>query len=197
MKKLFTFCSIILSFTIYSQNIQTELFLNENQINELFKSDSRIEKLFIKNSKDSILVFAEIKNDSVFSIYVKNNRQKDLQFIPQDNKLTLIQEALTQDKDWKPIEFWVNSDCGVSYLKKFNLKSGAVIALNSKKYNGNFKTKIRFKLLINSKVYYSNSVKASINKSKFEKSVWYNQIKEIYYPTKSEKEAENILFLNE
>lgn len=196
MKKLYTLFSILLSSVIYSQNIQTEFFVNENQIEGSFKSDSRIEKLFTQNSKDSILVVTEIKNDSLFSIYVKNNGQKDIQLIPQDNKLTLIQEARTPYKKWKPIEFWVNSDCGMSYLKKINVRSGEIISLNSKKYKGNFKTKIRFKLLIDKKVYYSNSITASINKSKFEKSAWYNRFKEMYYPDKSEKEVENILFLN-
>ena len=146
MKKLFTLFSILLSSVIYSQNIQTEFFVNENQIEGSFKSNSRIEKLFTQNSKDPILVVAEIKNDSLFSIYVKNNGQKDIQLIPQDNKLTLIQEAFTQDKKWKPIEFWVNSDCGMSYLKKINVRSGEIIGVRSKKYKGNFKTKIRFKL---------------------------------------------------
>jgi len=197
MKKLFTLFSIVLSSVIYSQNIETELFLNENQIEESFKSDSRIEKLFPQNSKDSILVVAEIKNDSLFSIYVKNNGQKDVQLIPQDNQLQIIQEALGQDKKWKPIEFWVNSDCGMSYLKKIDVKQGEIISSNSKKYKGKFKTKIRFKLLIGKKIYYSNSIVASINESKFEKSIWYNRFKEIYYPDKSEKEVDNILFLNE
>lgn len=196
MKKLFTLFSIVLSSVIYSQNIQTELFLNENLIEESFKSDSKIEKLFPQNSKDSILVVAEIKNDSLFSIYVKNNGQKDVQLIPQDNQLQIIQEALTQDKKWKPIEFWVNSDCGMSYLKKIDMKQGEIIGSNSKKYKGKFKTKIRFKLLIDKKVYYSNSIVASINESKFEKSIWYNRFKEMYYPD-SEKEVDNILFLNE
>ncbi|MCD0455062.1 hypothetical protein LPB85_06325 [Chryseobacterium sp. LC2016-27] len=196
MKKLYTLFSILLSSVIYSQNIQTEFFVNENQIEGSFKSDSRIEKLFTQNSKDSILVVTEIKNDSLFSIYVKNNGQKDIQLIPQDNKLTLIQEARTPYKKWKPIEFWVNSDCGMSYLKKINVRSGEIIGVRSKKYKGNFKTKIRFKLLIDKKVYYSNSITASINKSKFEKSAWYNRFKEMYYPDKSEKEVENIFFLN-
>lgn len=196
MKKLFTLFSIVLFSVIYSQNIQAELFLNENQIGESFKSDSRIEKLFTQNSKDSILVIAEIKNNSLFSIYMKNNGQKNVQLIPQDNKLTLIQEAFAQDNKWKPIEFWINSDCGMSYLKKINVRSGKIIGVSSKKYKGNFKTKIRFKLLIDNKVYYSNSITASINKSKFEKSIWYNRFKEMYYPDKSEKEVENIFFLN-
>lgn len=197
MKKLFHLLSLLIFFNLYSQNIQTEFFVNENQIEESFKSNSRIEKLFTQNSKDSILVVTEIKNDSLFSIYVKNNGQKDVLLIPQNNKLTLIQEALNQDKKWKPIEFWVNSDCGMSYLKKINIKSEEIICLSSKKYLGNFKTKVRFKLLIDKKVYYSNSITASINKSKFEKSAWYNRFKEIYYPDKSEKEVEDIFFLNE
>ncbi|WP_175623025.1 hypothetical protein [Chryseobacterium schmidteae] len=108
---------------------------------------------------------------------MKNNGQKDVQLIPQDNKLTLIQEALNQDKKWKPIEFWVNSDCGMSYLKKINVKSEEIIGVSSKKYAGSFKTKIRFKLLINKKVYYSNFINTSINKSKFEKSAWYYRFK--------------------
>ncbi|MBD3905659.1 hypothetical protein NAL32_21920 [Chryseobacterium sp. Ch-15] len=197
MKKLFHLLFLLIFFNLYSQNIQTEFFVNENQIEESFKLNSRIEKLFTQNSKDSILVVTETKNDSLFSIYVKNNGQKDVLLIPQDNKLTLIQEAFTQDKKWKPIEFWVNSDCGMSYLKKINIKSGEIIGLRSKKYKGNFKTKIRFKLLINKQVYYSNSITASINTSKFEKSAWYNRFKEMYYPDKSDKEVENIFFLNE
>ncbi|MBO6185117.1 MAG: hypothetical protein J6O88_10615 [Chryseobacterium sp.] len=196
MKKLFHLLFLLIFFNLYSQNIQTEFFVNENQIEESFKSNSRIEKLFTKNSKDSILVVTEIKNDSLFSIYVKNNGQKDVLLIPQDNKLTLIQEALNKDKKWKPIEFWVNSDCGMSYLKKIIVKKGEIISLSSKRYNGNFKTKIRFKLLIHDKVYYSNSLTASINQSKFEKSAWYHRFKEMYYPDKSESEVENILFLN-
>lgn len=190
------FLFTVTSFSFCAQNLQTNLFVNENQIEESFKSNSRIEKLFTQNNKDSILVVTEIKNDSLFSIYVKNNGQKDVLLIPQDNKLTLIQEALTQDKKWKPIEFWVNSDCGMSYLKKINVRSGEIIGISSKKYKGNFKTKIRFKLLIDKKVYYSNSITASINKSKFEKSAWYNRFKEMYYPDKSDKEVENIFFLN-
>lgn len=196
LQQLLIFLFLVTNFSFCAQNIQTEFFVNENQIEESFKSNSRIEKLFSQNSKDSILVVTEIKNDSLFSIYVKNNGQKDVLLIPQDNKLTLIQEALTQDKKWKPIEFWVNSDCGMSYLKKINVRSGEIIGVSSKKYKGNFKTKIRFKLLIDKKVYYSNSITASINKSKFEKSAWYNRFKEMYYPDKSEKEVENIFFLN-
>lgn len=118
LQHLLIFLFIVTSISLRAQNLQTNLFLNGNQIEESFKLNSRIEKLFTQNSKDSILVVTEIKNDSLFSIYVKNNGQKDVLLIPQDNKLTLIQEALNQDKKWKPIEFWVNSDCGMSYLKK-------------------------------------------------------------------------------
>ena len=142
------------------------------------------------------MIIAEIKNDSLFSIYVKNNKQSNIQIIPQDNKLKLIQEALTSDKKWKPIEFWVNSNCGMSYLRGINFKSGEIIGLTSKKYEGNFKTKIRFKVVINRNVYYSNAIATSINISKFKKSVWYNRFKAVYYSNKNEKEVENILFLN-
>ncbi|MFY1047403.1 hypothetical protein [Chryseobacterium sp. GP-SGM7] len=115
-----------------AQNLKTELFLNENQIDDDFKSDSRIENLFTKNRKDSILVVTEIKNDSLFSIYIKNNRQSEIKIIPQDHQLKLIQEALTLDNKWKPIEFWVNSDCGMSYLKDINVKSGEIVGVISK-----------------------------------------------------------------
>lgn len=192
----FTLLFILMSANFSGQNLQTDLFLNENQIDNDFKSDVRIEKLFRDDNKDSILVIAEIKNDSLFSIYLKNNTQADLLLIPQNNKLTLIQEALTQDKKWKPIEFWVNSDCGMSYLKEINVISGEIISLSSKKYDGNFKTQVRFKVIINKKAYFSNSIAASINKSKFEKSAFYHRFKEIYYSDKNESEVENILFLN-
>ncbi|MCX8523949.1 hypothetical protein OF897_08440 [Chryseobacterium formosus] len=119
---------IVTSTCFSAQNLQTELFLNENQIDSDFKSDSRIEKLFIKNNKDSILIIAEIKNDSLFSIYVKNNKQSNIQIIPQDNKLKLIQEALTSDKNGNRLSFGLILivECLISEKSISNLEKSSV-----------------------------------------------------------------------
>jgi hypothetical protein len=51
MKKLFHLLSLLIFFNLYSQNIQTEFFVNENQIEESFKSNSRIENYLHKTVK--------------------------------------------------------------------------------------------------------------------------------------------------
>lgn len=59
LQQLLIFLFIVTSFSFCAQNLQTNLFVNENQIEESFKLNSRIEKLFTQNSKDSILVVTD------------------------------------------------------------------------------------------------------------------------------------------
>ena len=110
---LFIFCSY--NSILFSQDLNNEMFLNRNSINKNFKSNPDVEKIFQKIRKDSIQIFLKIENDSTHSVYIKNNLNKILKIIPQDNSLYLIQEAIDKNGKWNPIEFWGFSHCGNSY----------------------------------------------------------------------------------
>lgn len=178
----------------YSQDLKNEMFTNRNTIDNNFVGDEKTEKLFDPKSKDSIIIIAKAENNSLFSIYVKNNKYKTLKLIPEDNSLYIIQEALNQKKEWKPIEFWGYSTCGNSYENKIIFEPKSILHLTTMKYSGGFKTKIRFRLLLENKIYFSNELPSTINLSKFEKSTWFNQLSRMYKPT-SEASVEDLMFL--
>ena len=179
---------------LYSQDLKNEMFINRNKIDNKFVSDKKTENLFNSKSEDKIQVIAEIANDSIFSIYVKNNQNTIITLIPEDNSLYIIQEAMNEKNQWEPIEFWGYSTCGNSYDNKIEFKPNDVLHLTSEKYSGNFKTKIRFRLLLDNKVYYSNVLNSKLNISKFEKSKWFMELSK-NYRNKTNLEIENLMFL--
>ncbi|MCQ9634773.1 hypothetical protein MP478_12090 [Chryseobacterium sp. WG14] len=193
--KIFIIILLLVNRDFNAQNLSTEMFTNQNSIDSHFVADQKIKKLFPKNEKKLIQLIIKTDNDSIHSIYIKNNQNKNIQLIPQDNSLYLIQEALTKDKQWQPIEFWGYSTCGNSYDKTMLFFPQQIIRLSSRRYSGEFQTRIRFKLLLDKQVYYSNSVRSAISPEKFKKSKWFNEIKEMYgkYNT---QDIENKLFLN-
>jgi len=159
---IFTF-----SINVFSQN--AEMLCNENIIDKEYIANSKIKTQFVVlnlNNKNEITVFAEKTNDSIFSIYMSNNSKDSISIAKQDWRIYLIQEAKNKDGKWKPIEYWRNSWCGNSYLSQ-TLKPNEIIKTDSKAYVGNYKTEIRFKILVNEKNYYSNILKGEINDSQF------------------------------
>lgn len=192
--QIFTLLLICLQTFFYSQNLKNEMFLNQNRIDNKFNEE--VNSKFITNLTDSILVFAETKNDSIFSIYIKNNEKKSLKIFPQDNSLYLIQEALNEKNEWKPIEFWGYSTCGNSYDKTINLEPQKIIHLTTDRYSGNFKTRIRFRLLLDKMNYFSNEIPSTINKSKFEKSKWFLEFSKLFTKISGEN-VEKQMFLKE
>lgn len=175
------FCFVGFNSKNYAQDLQKEMLINQNSIiNESVMND-KIIKNFEKRAKfEKINVFIEQKDEDKFSIFIKNSSSENLVLVPQDNSLYLIQEAVDEKGKWKPIEFQGFSTCGNSYDRKINFNSNQIIELDSQKYKGNFSTKIRFKLRLNSQIYYSNSLPAKINISKFQKSKWYNEFLETF-----------------
>lgn len=193
--KIFIVIQLFLNQDFSAQNLSTEMFTNQNSIDYHFVADQNIKKLFPKNEKNLIQLIINTENDSIYSIYIKNNHNKNIKLIPQDNSLYLIQEALTKDKQWQPIEFWGYSTCGNSYDKTIDFLPHYIMRLSSQRYSGEFQTRIRFKLLLDKQVYYSNSVPSTISPEKFKKSKWFNEIKEMYGKYNIEY-IENKLFLN-
>jgi hypothetical protein len=142
---------------------------NKNQIDRDFVSTSEVKEKINgqSNTENKINLILEETNDSLYSIYVFNKTTDSLKISSQDWHLFLIQEAKNQNGEWKPIEYWKYSWCGNSYLSD-KLEPNGILKTESKVYNGNFETQIRFKLLNDNKVYYSNSMVGFVNLSQFE-----------------------------
>lgn len=178
----------------FSQN--RKMSFNQNKIDSEFIENESISSEFNKNDKSRIQIIAKITNDSLFAIYLKNNSKDTLNISTQDWHLYLIQEAKDKKGNWKPIEYWSFSWCGNSYGNE-KVASEKILKTESKKYNGEFKTQIRFKLLENNEVFYSNPVICNINLSQFEITdefkthhVYKNVLK-----VSDEKLAEKVMFL--
>tara|TARA_R110002051_G_C8588249_1_gene478383 strand:- start:174 stop:833 length:660 start_codon:yes stop_codon:yes gene_type:complete len=146
---------------------QSEMSVNQNQYNSDFVANSELKEQFdtkIKSQKEFELI-ALPSTDGKISVFIKNNSSDTISISHQDFKIYILQEAMDENGIWKPIEYWESSDCGNSF-GKIKIEPNGIIETKSTKYNGNFKTKIRFKLSENNKVYYSNSIIGNINPNK-------------------------------
>ncbi|WBL23865.1 hypothetical protein [Zunongwangia sp. HRR-M8] len=146
---------------------QSEMSVNQNQYNSDFVANSELKEQFdtkIKSKKEFELI-ALPNTDGKISVFIKNNSSDTISISHQDFKIYILQEAMDENGIWKPIEYWESSDCGNSF-GKIKIEPNGIIETKSTKYNGNFKTKIRFKLSENNKVYYSNSIIGNINPNK-------------------------------
>lgn len=196
MKNLISILAILFSILSYSQS--QEMISNNNVVDKSFSSNHQIINAFKDiSSKEDLLLYAEKTNDTIYSIYVLNNSKDSINIFRQDWHLQLIQEAKGQSGIWKPIEFWQNSDCGNSYYLQ-SIKSKEIIKTDSKAYQGNFLTEIRFKLKNNGKTYYSNSVNGNIDLSQFKLSetIKQNRSYTIIKKFAGEKIAEDAIFLD-
>ena len=156
-----------MSFSMYAQ--KNEMQMNENYIvsNTVFNSNFKselIQKSVIDRELNLIL---EKSNDTIFEIYLVNRSKDTLKLSKQDWHLFLIQEAKNINGEWKPVEYWQYSTCGNSYLTE-KLEPNGILKTETKAYKGNFETQIRFKLLNNSHIYYSNSIIGFVDLKQFE-----------------------------
>ena len=196
IRKILSIIFCLISAVFFGQN--NEMQFNNNRIDSEVSKTNKIYSKFKKNKEDKskIQIIAEVKNDSLFSIYIKNNSKDTLKLQTQDWHSYIIQEAKDNNGNWKPIEYWSYSDCGNSYGSE-KMEPEKIIKTESEKYSGDFKTKIRFKLNQNDEIYYSNQIDCNINLSKFEIST---ELKENYLYKNAlkiadEKLAQKIMFL--
>lgn len=143
---------------------QSEMSVSQNQYNSDFIADSGIQEKFkteLESEKEFRLI-ASPSDDGKISVYIQNNTSDRIELHHQDYKIYILQEAMDENGLWKPIEYWESSDCGNSF-GDIKIEPNEIIETKTTKYQGNFKTKIRFKLSENNKVYYSNSLDSSIN----------------------------------
>lgn len=160
--------AFILLLTIDISAQTSEMETNKNRIDRDFVSASEFAKISGQSkTENEINLILEKTNDSLYYIYVLNKTSDSLKISRQDWHLFLIQEAKNKNGDWKPVEYWKYAWCGNSYLSD-KLEPNGILKTESKVYNGNFETQIRFKLLNDNKVYYSNSMTGSVYLSQFD-----------------------------
>ncbi|WP_405207093.1 hypothetical protein [Aquimarina sp. LLG6339-5] len=141
--------------------------VNQNHYNSDFTADSELTKQFeskLKHEKEFKLIALQ-NSDGKISVYIQNKTSDTISISHQDYKIYILQEAMDEKGIWKPIEYWEGSDCGNSF-GEIKIEPNGIIETKSTKYNGDFKTKIRFKLNENNKVYYSNAIEGNINLNK-------------------------------
>ncbi|MES2575245.1 MAG: hypothetical protein V4572_09905 [Bacteroidota bacterium] len=186
----------LICFSGFSQGL--EMTANNNHIDYDYKADNEtFTKLKAEYKKDvNLFLVTEKVKDSVYTIYLLNNSKESVSLQKSDWHLYLIQEAKDEKGIWKPIEFFRYSWCGNSY-SSYKLASAGIIKAESIAYNGDFKTEIRFKLLIDDKVYYSNAISGTIFLSQFfltdkvKEDSRFNEFSKIA----GDKTSEKIIFL--
>ncbi len=142
--------------------------LNDNRIDKDFNPSSEFKAKIngqVKSENEINLILEKTK-DSLYSIYVVNKTSDSISISNQDWSLFLIQEAKNKNGEWKPVEYWQYSTCGNSYLSE-NIEPNGILKTESTAYFGNFNTEVRFKLLNNDRIYYSNPINGFVNLSQF------------------------------
>ncbi len=107
------------------------------------------------------------KQVEAYPVLIYNNENSDSYLYKGLHGLQLIQEAKDADGKWKPIEYLTHlSGCFISH-RYYKLQPKKYFSTAIMKYHGDFKTKIRVKVLFNKHYYYSNEIDGFINRSQF------------------------------
>ncbi len=120
-----------------------------------------------KGKKKKSKVFSK-DNEAYFTGYLINTTDSLVEIQKQDGSLIMIQEALNEEGEWQPIEYWKYSWCGNSYFYPLKLNAKQFVSFQVKEYCGDFKTSIRLKLKNKKDIIYSKPYKANIDRSLFE-----------------------------
>jgi hypothetical protein len=159
---------LILFLCQIAQAQQSEMTVNQNYYNSEFTVNSEIKEKFhnTEKSKLEFKLISEFDNNEKISVFIKNNSTDSISLLLQDNSFYLLQEAKNENGFWQPIEFWEGSNCGNSF-GQVRIAPNGIIETKSTKYQGNFKTQIRFKFSFDDKLYYSNELEGNIIKEQF------------------------------
>jgi hypothetical protein len=106
---------------------------------------------------------------SYFTAHLINASDSIVKIERQDGSLIMIQEAKNEEGEWVPIEHWLYSWCGNSYMNPLVLEHGQKVMIPIKKYSGTFETVVRLKLKIGEVLVYSDPFISSIDLNQFKK----------------------------
>lgn len=109
-------------------------------------------------------------SDKLISFSIRNCTDSALLVRSQDGFVPFIQEAQDSLGNWKPIEYWLNSNCGNSY-HKMKINSKGEIRFPIRKYHGITTTKLRVKVKINDQIYFSEPYVGRIHNTQMD--IWH------------------------
>lgn len=140
--------------------------------NVLLNKKRGIKQYYFRNTNDPASKFT-----TGFTVEIRNFSNDTLMFTGQDGSIMMIQEAIDPNGNWKPIEYWQSSFCGNSAMIVF-FPPSSKMEFSAFRYEGDFKTSLRFKLLVRNqdknytrfrtKTFYSQPFKGSVYYSQFE-----------------------------
>ena len=102
-----------------------------------------------------------------FTSYLVNTTDTTIVVRRQDGSVMMIQEAQDSAGTWTPIEHWQYSGCGNSYFDPLRIEPKHYVMIPIKKYQGDFNTDIRLKLMLGDQIFYSDSFQGSVDKNQF------------------------------
>jgi hypothetical protein len=102
---------------------------------------------------------------SGFRLLLINRTRSELVLAASDSRIAIVQEALDEKGQWRPVEYLPSSWCGNSYHRVF-LPAGHYWEFSAPRYSGTIKTKLRF-VLQGKQPVYSNVFDGTINAKQF------------------------------
>ena len=132
-------------------------------------------------------VVTDIGSAKGMRLVLVNGTDETISFGACDSRLSIIQEAKDESGKWRPIEYLPSSWCGNSY-HQVKLAAGEFWAFPAPRYEGSFKTKLRFRLG-GDKPIVSNEFDGNINPEQFSKQQPHNPsgLMDPYDPVPAEK----------
>lgn len=130
------------------------------------------EKKFYLIQADSAHI---LNNQGQQQVWIINNSKDTVTIQMQDWSFICVLQAKTKGGQWYPIQYWRFSTCGNSYYSKHFPPKTANSFVTKLPNEGDYKTKLRYKLLGADKFFYSNEFDGRINYCEFvEDSTNYN-----------------------
>jgi hypothetical protein len=123
----------------------------------------RTEGVFSWRQADSVHA---LNNNGRVQVWVINNTQDTISLQIQDGSFVCILQTKFLG-GWRPIEYWRFSWCGNSYYHKRiqpGMANSCVVTIPNR---GNFKTRLRYKLMGKDRFFYSNEFDGTIDKHEF------------------------------
>ncbi len=125
-------------------------------------TNKQITEILNKNKREADSIHL-VNNTGKQLVWLINNSKDTIIVQMQDWLYLCILEALDLNNEWKPIEYWRFSKCGNSYFNRTVLPKMANSFVMDIPQSGNYKTKLRFKLLGLDKFYFSNTFDGKID----------------------------------
>lgn len=148
---------------------------DENALGGFYRSDNLpravTSDMYVEQDKVQLLALPE--EGATFAgkykgmkLLLINKTGGQVTFPASDSRLYIVQEALDQNGDWKPIESPPWSSCGNS-RHRVSLGADEFWEIAAARYTGEYATKLRFKLAHGDLVIYSNEFDGSVNSGQF------------------------------